>query len=327
MCLFTSAVHAQSTQCLEDLTVTPIGEVTLEIGGDMQTLEFLSISVADFAFGDVENFTSAAYLRDATGANPNFHVWSLTAYPQGYADTLQTAVCGEDVLAAFDDYQMLADLGGLLSGALSSVSPSQAASSALLDAALRREVGDDRMAAITDLRQSIAEFGNRLPNRTGAFHLTLRGANLDANAIMMNLALDNFKKMQLLERLEPDQIVTLLDRPQTQNCPCEMDTVEAHIYGAEGPPLIAQSQSWGLADTRNAPFAATLTSITFDETSGYSITGEFDGAVVAVTPDPDGPNALGMTAMSKGDTFVPVRGQFSANSVMGGNLARLPKVF
>lgn len=314
-------------QCVEELVVTPIGEVRLNIAGDTKTLQFLSISVADFAFGDVENFTSAAYLRDATGPNPNFHVWSLTAYPEGYAQQLQASLCGDDVLAAFDDYQALAELGGLLSGALSSVSPAQSANSPLLDAALRRDVGEDAMSQITSLRQSIMDFGNRLPDRTGVFHLTLRGANLDANAIWMNLSLDTSEKLQLLEQLEPGRLATLLDQPQSQQCPCEMEPIEAHIFGPDGPPPIGQSQSWALIDTRNAPFTATLTDIAFDEATGYRISGEFIGALVSVTPDPAGPNALGMTAMSKGDVFVPVTGQFSASSVMGGDLARLPKVF
>lgn len=317
---------AAQAECLEPLTVTPIGEITLVLQDQAQTLQFLSIAVEDFAFGDVENFTSAAYLRDPDGINPNFHAWSLTAYPRGYAEILQAELCGEDVLAAFDAYQALADLGGLLSGALSSVSPAQAAASPLLDAQLRRDIGEEAMVEITTRREAIAAFGDRLPDRTGAFHLTLRGANLDPNAIMMNLTLDNFEKMQLLERLEPDKLAAQLESPQTQKCPCEMDVVEAHLYSSDGAPMIAQSQSWGLSDTRNAPFASTLTSITFDDT-GYGIAGSFDGALVTMTPDPAGPNTLGMTAIAKGDTYVPVRGEFSVDFMMGGTIDRLPKVF
>lgn len=326
-CLAALAQTAVAQSCLEDITISKVGELTLTIDGADQTREFLAITIEDFVFGDIEAFTSAAYLRDPDGINPDFHMWSLTAYPVGYADTLASALCGEDVLAAFDNYQKLADLGGLLSGALASISPTQASAIPLLDAQLRRDVDEAAMAEIVALRADIAAFDMQLPDRAGAVHVSLRNANMSPNAVMMDMTLSPDEKFEILERLQGPALAQMLDNPETLTCPCEMDVVETHIYGADGPPYRAPSRSWGLIDTRNALFTATLTEIAKADDGTYSVAGTFDGAVVDVVPDLSSAGALGTVALTKGDTFTPVSGSFTITGVMAGTLARLPKVF
>lgn len=322
---FAQAVAAQS--CLEDMTISEVGELTITTGGQDQTLTFLAVSIEDFVFGDIETFTSGAYLRDPDGINPNFHMWSLTAYPAGYAETLASTLCGEDVLAAFDSYQKLADLGGLLSGALASISPTQANAAPLLDAQLRRDVDEVAMAEIEALRADIAAFDAKLPDRAGAVHLSLRNAYMNPTTIMMDTRLAPVKQMELLGRLEGPALAQLLESPETQACPCDMEVVEAHVFGSGGPPLLAPSQSWGLIDTRNAPFTATLTEISRVDDGTFAISGVFEGAVVDVNPDLSSRGPLGTFDLNKGDRFAPVTGNFTITGAMGGTLARLPKVF
>ncbi|MEJ6397135.1 hypothetical protein [Yoonia sp. 208BN28-4] len=318
---------AQSNDCLEPLDVQPMGELTLDLNGETRTLEFLQVSVADFVLGDVEAFTTAAYLRDTPQINPLFNIWSLTAFPAGYGATLAASLCGEDVLDAFDSFQRLSELGGVLGGALTSVSPSQAALRPLLSAQLQAQASPDDVQTIQDLWADIDAFDAALPDRSGAFQIAMRMANLDPNAILTNTDLAPDEMMAQLNFLESPELIAQLDDPSLMTCPCELDTIEAHLFGAAGPPLSGDSQSWQLADTRNADFTVTLDAVTRNADGTLMVSGSFAGALVAMSVDPEATSPFGLVTVERGDTYAPVSGSFEIPAMMSGSLLRLPKLF
>lgn len=318
------AVAAQD--CATDLEVTPIGALTVTVDGAETVREFLKISVADFVFGDVEAFTSAAYLREPSAENPEFHIWSLTAYPQGYGDELHAALCGEDLLDVLDTYAQLAAVGGLTGGALTGVSPNLRASRAFFEAQMRSRLDGTTMAEVEAGWAAIDAFEARLPDRTGAMQLNLRRAKLDPMAIVTNPDLTPSEVMAKLAEIEAGDPSAILDDPATAACPCEMEVVEVHIYDAPAAPPYGQSLSWGTADARKVPFQAVLETIE-NRAGGYAISGSFSGGLRKNTPDPDNPGLMGAPGVTKDETVLEVRGSFDVDPAMAGGLARIPKLF
>ncbi|MCC5972965.1 MAG: hypothetical protein JJT81_02825 [Rubellimicrobium sp.] len=338
-----SGASAQGALCLQEIAVTELGEVILNlgIGSKQERLVVLGIEVADILFDGAERLASAVHV---TGRNPiggDYQVLSIAAYPEGFAAQLQAQICGEDLLDVIDAYRLIGEEGDPMSGATGAFSPAQNAASGLWRRERAQALSSERIAAEEDALAVIAAFQARLPDRQGALVLNLRPAAPDPmdfaameariEAIVTDTTLDQAEMQRRLAETMTGSYAPSSDPMDWPPCPCPMEVLEAHVLGPGGPPFQAESLSWGPADEALGGFGAALTAIAQNADGSYRIEGRFGGGVVAMAPAPGEPSALaavlGMPDMVKAREAQPIWGEFRIDMVLPGSLSDLPKVF
>ena len=318
---------AQSGGCLSPLVVETSGSLTLTEGDETRVLDILSTRIEDPLFDAAETLSTAVFVQGETPLGGPFNLWSISAYPQGFADRLASGTCGEDLLDALDAWRAVGDLDNPLALATAVLSPSQAAAGPFF----RRDLQTDQAAAAEEALATAARFEASLPDRAGAMVLNFRTDLPDPRALITDPTISPVDLMQLLEDLEsPDALLRLSD-PMRLSCPCDMEVVEAHVFGDSGPPFAGPSESWQMIQARKAPFTVTLTTVSENADGTYAVAGTFTGALFDMTPvegEERGLSALtGIPDVETGETPTPITGSFTLDRVLPASLSRLPKVF
>ncbi|WP_322890468.1 MULTISPECIES: hypothetical protein [unclassified Yoonia] len=334
---------AQSAACLTPVEVVETGEMWITLDDRTDRLVFIAVTVDDLLFDGAESISSAAVLSGENAAGGPYQIWSITAYPEGWVTELRQQLCGEDILDAIDAQRVLSVDGDPLAGAMVSLSPSQSVIQGYLQFGRAGKTDPDRLAAETAARAQLAAFESRLPPRDGVFLVNFRlpAPNLrDARAIEAQMAaivsdpsLDPAEMNRRLEALMLGRSPGPTD-PGAITCPCPMEIMEAHLFGADGPPFLAESRSWDTSDMASAPFGLTVTEIASQPDGAYRVTGQFSGAVFGMAPKAAQESAgstfldsLGLPDMDKSPDAIAISGGFTIDRVLSGDMTRLPKLF
>lgn len=328
--LITNISWSQGGFCLQDLELRKVGEVSLSLPWGETELEVIGFKVSDFLFDDAEVLSSAAYVLGSAD-NQQYHLWSVSAYPQGFIEQLGLSVCGEDVLDALDAYRYLSRDNDPFAGATAALSPSQAAIQAFLRKGREDTLSSDDLAKEQAALATIKAFEDRLPNRQGAWVINFRADMFNPMAIMMRFDLSEEEKLKLLEFSQSPQASAALENPALLPCPCEMSVLEAHLFQGSSPPYAGESLSWGSADARKAGFSLSLERVLQNPDGSYAVEARFAGSLFAMRPDPAGPSQLalmsGIPDMLKDAEAIVVTGTLRLDYVLPARLSGLPKVF
>lgn len=331
MMLMVSPAAAEQGLCLQELTVEPVGELTLSLPTGVETLTFISLKIDGFVLEETEALSSAAYIQQKTDVNSDFHLWSLTAYTDRFIEQLKLSICGEDLLDALDAYQFIAKEGNPMAGASAALSPGQNAVKALFRKDREKSWSEIERVVADVAWQTIETFEASLPDRAGSFIINFRGIRKTLDSIMDRTDIELDEKLRLFNAFLSGGDTPSLKNPALLACPCQMQVLEAHVFGEGGLPFFAKSLSWQSADIRKVPFNATLADIQRNADGSYKISGDFNGFVYAMQPDPKGDDAFskmtGIPSTVKDKEPISINGKFAIDQVMHGDLSKLAKLF